>query len=58
MNSLLKIVLALLLLLVASDHLPEIHHATRILFAERMQKGFSSLEHFNDRLWGKRSNKK
>ncbi len=54
MNNLLKIIFALMLLLVPADHLPQVHDATRILFAERMQKRFSSLEKFNNDLWGRK----
>ncbi len=53
MNSVTKIILAIFLLLFALNRLPQAHEASRQLFLKRTQKGFSSLERFNDSLWRK-----
>ncbi len=51
MNSVTKAILAIFLLLFALNRLPQAHEVSRQLFLKRAQKGFSSLERFNDSLW-------
>jgi hypothetical protein len=52
-STVLKLIFGLVVLFVAYERLPEIHKATRQMFAQRAKKGFSSLEKFNDKIWGK-----
>ncbi len=52
-KTILKLILTIFIVLAASRQLPTLHDATKQLFAKRAQKGFSSLERFNDNLWKK-----
>ncbi len=53
MKSLIKVLLTLILLFGAVTQIPKVHRECRQMFLKRAQKGFSSLEQFNDTLWSK-----
>lgn len=53
MNSVSKAILTIFLLLFVLNQLPQAHEMSRQLFLKRAQRGFSSLERFNDSLGGR-----
>ena len=50
-KAILKLILTMFIILAACSQLPQIHKATLHMLAKRSQRGFSSLEKFNRKLW-------
>lgn len=50
-KTILKVILTIFIFMAVSRQLPALHHVTKQLFAKKAQKGFSSLEKFNNHLW-------
>ncbi len=57
MNSVTKAILTIFLLLFAFNRLLQAHEVSRQLLFKRAQKGFSSLEKFNEKLWQRKHEK-
>lgn len=52
-NAILKLIITVFMIMVVGRQLPNLHQNAKIVFAKKVQKGFSPLEKFNDKLWRK-----